>query len=347
MSETAKLSNPSSPFSPPASPAHPPFAFQNVVIPPYLDLSMLPSRRVVVDVSELLQDIDDAGNDCLHAAVLHSNYPLASYLISRGISLNTVNREGYSPLDLAIISGDALIALLLLEKGAKLMSDKVAPRLFDLVSQFTTVAPVALSRETSSSLGRDMRTLVNNPTFSDIILVPTDGNRVHAWKGILCARSVFFHAMFLSPLRESAESVVELNDVSHDILVRVIEFIYTDELNVQQLTVEMAILLLSAANRYILERLKFLTETWLLDRVADENVYSLFLAADLYEAPTLKANCVHYIASNADRIIDLPDALNNPSFATCIIGLLKRSISSRQLVESAAARRASVESDQR
>lgn len=85
--------------------------------------------------------------------------------------------------------------------------------------------------------------------------------------------------------------------------------------------------LLSAANRYMLGRLKLLVEAWLIPNIADDNVFALFSAADLYGSLALRTKCVQYIASNANRILNLSDVVNAPSFRRCVIELMQKQLS--------------------
>lgn len=288
---------------------------------PSIDFTTVRKR---VAASDLLDAVDDFGNTTMHLAVGSANIPMCLFLLRCGASANLSNDKENTPLDLAIDNDDLRCTISLLENGAQLFGAMSGQRLFDFVSRAVDVAEVDLPP--TPSLAADMRFLLNNEAFSDVVLL-VEGKRIHAWRGVLCARSEFFRALFLSPLRESVEKDIELTDVPHDIFLRVIEFVYTDSLNDVNLTADSAVSLLSAANRYMLARLKYLVEEWLVARLSDDNVYALFLAADLYEARTLRTKAVQYVAANADRILDLSEVLKNPSFSQCVIDVLKIELS--------------------
>eukprot|EP01122_Echinamoeba_exundans_P011929 TRINITY_DN4896_c0_g1_i1.p1 TRINITY_DN4896_c0_g1~~TRINITY_DN4896_c0_g1_i1.p1 ORF type:complete len:1528 (-),score=212.90 TRINITY_DN4896_c0_g1_i1:784-5367(-) len=298
-----------------------------LVIPnarPAADLA--PSRKSI-PLSTMLLSTDDSGNTAMHWAVANFNLPLVLFLIRQGADVNIANNNDKTPLDLAIDSGDLRCTISLLENGAQLFGALSGQRLFNMVSEGVDASTASLP--STSTFNSDMRFLLNNESFSDVVFV-VEQRRFHAWKGILCARSEFFRAMFMSPLRESAENHIDVTDVTYDIFGRVLEYVYTDSLNETNLSADSAVSLLSAANRYMLQRLKLLTEEWLVANIADDNVYSLFLAADLYEAPRLKATCVHYVAANADRILDLADVVKNSTFSQCVIDVLKSRLQSSQ-----------------
>jgi ankyrin repeat protein len=296
-----------------------------LVIPNARPQAELAPPRKSIPVASMLLSTDDSGNTAMHWAVANFNLPLVLFLLRQGAAVNVANHNDKTPLDLAIDSGDLRCTISLLENGAQLFGALSGQRLFNMVSE--GVDGSTTTQPTASSFNSDMRFLLNNESFSDIIFV-VEQRRLHAWKGILCARSEFFRAMFMSPLRESAENHIELTDVAYDIFARVLEYVYTDSLNETNLSADSAVSLLSAANRYMLERLKLLTEEWLVANIADDNVYSLFLAADLYEAPRLKAKCVQYVAANADRILDLAEVVKNSTFSHCVIDVLRSRLQS-------------------
>lgn len=75
-------------------------------------------------------------------------------------------------------------------------------------------------------------------------------------------------------------------DMSHAAFVKIIEFLYTD--SVGDLSPELAVPLLIAAEQYLLERLKCLCEDVIRKSISTENVVNLFMAAHRYRAAGLK-----------------------------------------------------------
>jgi hypothetical protein len=95
-------------------------------------------------------------------------------------------------------------------------------------------------------MASDMRSLVNNQKYSDVVF-KVDGKAIYAWKGILCARSEFFKAMFFSNLRESIQPEIPITDVNYASFLAIIEYIYTDTIQFDVLTVDNALQLVGAA----------------------------------------------------------------------------------------------------
>lgn len=51
-----------------------------------------------------------------------------------------------------------------------------------------------------------MKSMIDDETCSDVVFVLKDGERIHANKGLLIARSKYFRAMFRSGMKESREN---------------------------------------------------------------------------------------------------------------------------------------------
>ena len=150
---------------------------------------------------------------------------------------------------------------------------------------------------------------MNNNQFHDVTF-EIEGKLLHGWKGLLATRCEVFRAMFTSTLREASESHIVIADFTYDTFYRLIEFIYTDSVSSDKLNVNDALQLLSAANRYLLDRLKRLMERWLLSQLKDQNVASIFHAADLYQAYHLRSACLVHVATNFSKIENLSEVLN-------------------------------------
>ena len=127
--------------------------------------------------------------------------------------------------------------------------------------------------------------------------------------------------MFTGALREANESHIVITDVSYSTFYHIIEFIYTDSVSAEKMTLDDALQLLAAANRYILDRLKRIIERWLLSQLSEQNVAMILHAADLYQAPYLRSACLLYVANHLHRIPSLHDLLNG-SFRGVLLDFL-------------------------
>lgn len=166
-----------------------------------------------------------------------------------------------------------------------------------------------------------MRALLNNSQFYDVTFM-VEGKPVYGWKGLLATRCEVFRAMFTGTLREANESNITISDVSYNSFYRIIEFIYTDSITSDKMTLEDALHLLAAANRYMLDRLKRIVERWLLSQLTDSNVSAIFHAADLYQAHHLRSSCILYVSTHLHRIPD-PYELLNGTFRGVLLDFMK------------------------
>ena len=95
--------------------------------------------------------------------------------------------------------------------------------------------------------------MVNNEQFSDIAFL-VDGRTVYAHKFILFARCEYFRRMFTGGYRESTDACIPIPDVSHDVFLCVLTFLYTGK--PREVAPDMAVEVMGAANLYNIEPLK-------------------------------------------------------------------------------------------
>ncbi len=140
-------------------------------------------------------------------------------------------------------------------------------------------------------LGEDLSVLFESPNFSDVTL--TCGNREFKMhKAILSARSAVFNAMFESQMVEGISNRVKIDDVEPEVMNEVLRFIYTGKIADIEKMVD---LLLAAADKYALERLKALCEEELSMNLDVENVAETLVLADLHSASQLKNHSIEFI----------------------------------------------------
>ena len=127
------------------------------------------------------------------------------------------------------------------------------------------------------SLVNDFLKLVNQPDTSDVTFIVED-QEVYAHRAILAVRSEYFRALlFNGILRESAESTtkpISIQDVSHSVFLKVLEYLYTD--TIRGVTLELGIHLLIASEQFMLDRLKRCAKI-LSDEKSMPTMQSIFL----------------------------------------------------------------------
>jgi leucine-zipper-like transcriptional regulator 1 len=146
----------------------------------------------------------------------------------------------------------------------------------------------------SPSLLNDFRRLIDDAETGDVCFL-VEGKEVHAHKAILAVRSQYFRAMlFNGHLRESADNVpVEINDVSHLVFSKVLEYLYTD--TVSDATFDVGIHLMVASELFMLDRLKSICEDLIRGDIGTENVFSILVASHQHNALGLKEIALEFI----------------------------------------------------
>jgi len=263
-------------------------------------------------------DVD--GCTPLHKVVANGHLGLVELLLKSGANVNCTSLTGATPLNLAISNGDIPASIFLLQNGAEVKGET------DTLLNFVARNAPSLRPDDlvipPSSLSTDLAALVNHPQYRDVTFL-VEGRRVHAWRGILCARSDYFRAMFEQEAwKESVEAEVEVPQISHHTFLAIMVYIYTGNID-PSISVDDALLLLSAANEYILPRLKMLCEKVIVRELSVENVCQIFRVADLYQASFLHKACVQFFAEHIQQITDGEDVLKSESFISCIISFLK------------------------
>jgi speckle-type POZ protein len=115
---------------------------------------------------------------------------------------------------------------------------------------------------------------------------------------VLAARSPVFKAELFGSMAEATMSSITLHDITPATFKTMLRFIYTDELPAedehQDSSTEMIQNLLAAANRYALDRLKFICARKLWDKVSVYTVATILACAETYNCQELKKECMDF-----------------------------------------------------
>merc|ERR1719445_1676162 len=132
-----------------------------------------------------------------------------------------------------------------------------------------------------------MECLLNNPLLSDLTFIVA-GEKVHAHRAILYARSKYFERMFSGRFAESREQKLELKVEcsSKRVFLAVLRYLYTDELW-NPTDVPDALDALKLADAYGMERLRDHCVQLLQTKVSTENALELLKAANTYRLAPL------------------------------------------------------------
>eukprot|EP01125_Pyxidicula_operculata_P018121 TRINITY_DN6415_c0_g1_i3.p1 TRINITY_DN6415_c0_g1~~TRINITY_DN6415_c0_g1_i3.p1 ORF type:complete len:1033 (+),score=182.02 TRINITY_DN6415_c0_g1_i3:1-3099(+) len=305
-----------------------------------LHLSVLTNN---LQISKLLIDFgsschvnirDKTGESALHKAAKNGNLSLIELLVKEGkAEVNLQNKLGITPIDFAVKNEDVVCVIFLLENGAKILPSRdgngvmafFAKKLEEYRSDLTNNNMVDEDAIVipQSTYTEDMRFLLNNKTYKDITFI-IEGKPLYAMKGILSARSEFFRVMFSSTLKESTKETIELTDITSHAFEKVLEFIYTDTFDSKDMTFEEAVLVLSAANRYMLERLKRMCERFIIKNIRLSNVSYILEAADLYDAKYLRSAAIYFIANHYQKMIDIDNVTQIECFGEYVVKFFRK-----------------------
>ena len=173
------------------------------------------------------------------------------------------------------------------------------------------------------SLVMDLQKLINHEEFSDVTFL-VEGKEIYANRSILAVRSEYFRVMLFSGgMRESlraaapaleegammdtdaggtpaaASPPIEIQDVSHSVFLKVLEYLYTD--TVKDLPLETGIHLLIASERFMLDRLKALCEDQIRRDVNVTNVIGILVASHQHNAAGLKDIALEFILQHLNE----------------------------------------------
>ncbi|GAB4859910.1 BTB/POZ and MATH domain-containing protein 4 [Ancistrocladus abbreviatus] len=164
-----------------------------------------------------------------------------------------------------------------------------------------------------SDIGAHFGMLLENMEGSDVVF-DVAGEKFHAHKLVLAARSPVFQTELFEKLDEDKQEIV-VTDMEPKVFKAVLHFIYRDTLMegedmtpssscCESSISDMLIAkLLAAADKYGLERLRRLCESCLCKDISVSSVAKILALADSCHATELKAVCLRFAAENLAAVM--------------------------------------------
>ncbi|PKU75712.1 BTB/POZ and MATH domain-containing protein 4-like isoform X2 [Dendrobium catenatum] len=163
-----------------------------------------------------------------------------------------------------------------------------------------------------SDMGLHFGMLLEKQESSDIIF-DVAGEKIHAHKLVLAARSPIFRTMFFDGPDEALSEIV-IKDLEPKVFKAMLHFIYKDTLDEDDVPVgsgspgvsvsdTLAAKLLAAADKYGLGRLRLMCESYLCKDISVNSVASTLALADRFHAMELKAACLRFAAENLSAVM--------------------------------------------
>ncbi|KAM9439970.1 kelch-like protein 40a [Clarias gariepinus] len=147
--------------------------------------------------------------------------------------------------------------------------------------------------------------LLENDKFVDCVLKIKDQD-FPCHKLVLAASSPYFKAMFLSDMKESKKREVVLKDVEPDIMGMILKYIYTCDINLTEQNVQDIFM---AANIYQIPSIFSVCVSYLEHKLVLSNCLAIFRLGLLLECPRLASKARDYICERFELIIRDQDFL--------------------------------------
>jgi len=148
-------------------------------------------------------------------------------------------------------------------------------------------------------LAADLSELVDNKRLSDVVFI-VEGKRVYGHRFVLAVRSNYFRSVLTMGLKESGQSEIIIQDVSHAAFLVVLGFVYTGCVGL--VTEDNVVDVLEAANYFSEQRLKCVCEDVLKNGMDLDNVSYLLRVAVRFEACQLRHVCTETIIQNFEAV---------------------------------------------
>ncbi|CAL1281798.1 unnamed protein product [Larinioides sclopetarius] len=145
----------------------------------------------------------------------------------------------------------------------------------------------------------DFKALYKDQLLTDVVL-KTATKSFPTHRNVLCARSSVFKAMLTNDMKEKNTDCIKVEDLENETVQRLLLFLYSDSL--EELLWESAIQLYYAADKYAIEKLKFLCSSYLVNNVSTSTASELLLLADTHSDTDLRKFVEDFILENEKEV---------------------------------------------
>ncbi|KAI9490531.1 hypothetical protein BDB00DRAFT_837547 [Zychaea mexicana] len=159
----------------------------------------------------------------------------------------------------------------------------------------------------------------NSPEFSDIrFCIKATGTLFYGHKAILSAMSPWFKAIFTSGMRESYESVIDIEGVDPAIFSRLLHYCYTFSMDIQSVTDAQAIL--KAADQFQLTKLRDEALRYMRQEITESNIWDIWAWSDIYDCDRTRSACLRFVSNH------FVDLIKNPAWLRARPNVLKMAL---------------------
>ncbi|XP_054720796.1 speckle-type POZ protein-like [Uloborus diversus] len=134
-------------------------------------------------------------------------------------------------------------------------------------------------RKGYSTLAENIGSLMEDSKSSDVTLKVGE-ETFQAHRAILASRSKVFNGMFGSGMKEDQEGVVQIVEMKSSAVKEMLQYIYAGK--IEELSMDRAMDLYAAADRYDLQELRGWCKDFIVNHVSSADVLNVAVLADLY-----------------------------------------------------------------
>ena len=145
-----------------------------------------------------------------------------------------------------------------------------------------------------NSLLNKLNEFYQSQTLCDVTLI-AEGQKIKTHKAVLAACSPYFTTMFTTNLKESAQDVIELKDITFLSLQTLVTFCYTSSI---EISAETVFELLTAADMLDFTVIKDSTSAFLSSKLTPSNCMEISVFADLHNCQALRSYSLKYAQQN-------------------------------------------------
>lgn len=151
----------------------------------------------------------------------------------------------------------------------------------------------------------DVHSLFNNKELSDLTVV-VEGKPIYCNRAMLAVRCPVFKAMLYGPMREGQQKTISIPEARHEVFLRLIEYLYTDDIR-SELEADAYVELLMLGEQYNLPRLKAMCGVKLKQSISVNKVSTLLMTAHRHNSQQLKDLCIQYICEHHTEVVKSKD----------------------------------------
>lgn len=155
------------------------------------------------------------------------------------------------------------------------------------------------------NLYQDVKYFLMNLELSDVVIA-IGNEEIPAHKIVLGAQSPVFLAMFTTNMKEQRTNRVAIKGIDIDIMKKVLSYMYTGEIAIEQ-DANIVLQMLAVAELYQIEKLKKMCQIQLSNNLTVNNVLNVLDEANLHNAQELREDAIKYMVNHRKEIVKLED----------------------------------------